>query len=273
VTSVRDEDRIPGHPRRRNSTLRRRYGADLPERFFYNTSKFLRRVDVKGSSRPRPAAVTAARHLIAALVLLAVAATLASCGSPGGSDSGLVVADSPSGATGLRGTELGRPVAKPDLRLTDTSGRTYDLRAATAGWLTLVYFGYTHCPDICPTTMADLAAALRQVTTAVRQRTAVVFVTSDPERDTPDVLRAWLGNFDPTFVGLTGDLTTIDAAANTVGVPLEPPVRQADGTYTVQHGAQVLAFEPDGKARMVYLAGTPIADYVHDIPLLANGQR
>jgi protein SCO1/2 len=201
-----------------------------------------------------------------------VGAALAGCGSSGSAGGSGFAVDSPSNASGLRGDELGTPVAKPDLRLTDDSGNPYGLRASTAGRLTLLYFGYTHCPDVCPTTMADLGAALRQVSPAVKAKTTVVFVTSDPARDTPSVEKAWLANFDPTFVGLTGDLATIDAAAKAVGVPLEPPVRQS-GTYTVQHGAQVLAFEPDGKARYVYLAGTPIADYVHDLPLLADGTR
>ena len=67
--------------------------------------------------------------------------------------------DSPSNSSGLRGTELGAPVVKPDLVLTDTMGNPYDLKAATAGRLTLLYFGYTHCPDVCPTTMADRCRA------------------------------------------------------------------------------------------------------------------
>ncbi|MBL7620713.1 SCO family protein [Frankia sp. AgB1.8] len=230
---------------------------------------------MKGFSRTRPGVVAVRRPTVALLVLAVVGVVLAGCGSgtsSSASGSGWVV-DSPSNSSGLRGTELGAPVAKPDLVLTDTTGKPYDLKAATAGRLTLLYFGYTHCPDVCPTTMADLGVALHQLPAAVQQRTAVVFVTSDPARDTPAVLKTWLANFDTTFVGLTGDLKTIDTAANAVGVPLEPPVRQSDGTYTVQHGAQVLAFEPDGKARMVYLAGTPVADYVHDLPLLASGQQ
>jgi protein SCO1/2 len=215
------------------------------------------------------------RVRVGIVAVLALATTLLAACSSGGSSpgSGFVVLDSPSNSSGLRGTELGAPVAKPALRLTDDTGKPYDLQAATADRLTLLYFGYTHCPDVCPTTMADLGMALRQVSPAVRAKTTVVFVTSDPQRDTPAVLRSWLANFNPAFVGLTGDITAIDAGANAVGVPLEPPVLQPDGSYTVQHGAQVLAFEPDGKARFVYLAGTPIADFVHDLPLLADGTQ
>ncbi len=182
-----------------------------------------------------------------------------------------VVTDTQSPQGGMRGTALGPPIAMPDTRLTDTTGQPYDVRAHAAGRLTLLFFGYTHCPDVCPTTMADLATALTQVSPAVRKQISVMFVTSDPARDTPSVIHHWLDMFDSTFVGLTGDVKTIDAAAHSVGVPLEPPRRQADGSYTVDHGAQVLAFAPNREARIVYLAGTPVADYAHDLPLLLRG--
>ena len=221
---------------------------------------------VPSSSGPvRPTRPVAA-VLLAVLAL--VLAAVAGCSTGGSSSKALAIGGGSDSGSGLRGTALGKPIAKPDVHLTDTSGRPYDLRAATAGRLTLLFFGYTNCPDVCPTTMADLAAALQQVGPAVRNRTTVVFVTSDPQRDTPEVLRRWLNSFDSTFVGLTGDLKSVYAAAAAAGVPLEPPRRQPDGGYTVQHGAQVLAFAPDGAARMVYLAGTPIADYAHDLPLL-----
>lgn len=104
--------------------------------------------------------------------------------------------------------------------------------------------------------------------------TQVVFVTSDPERDTPPVMKAWLANFDTglaitPFVGLTASLAQIDAVATSVGVPLSPPTQEADGTISVQHGAQTLAFV-DGQARVLWLAGTAVGDYVHDIAALAE---
>jgi len=176
-------------------------------------------------------------------------------------------------ASGFRGTQLARPLAKPQLRLTDTHGAAYDLHARTAGKLTLLYFGYTHCPDACPTTMADLAAALRTLPAEQRMRIAVVFVTTDPDRDTGPLLRAWLNAFDPSFVGLTGAFATIQQAARSVGVLVEAPVRQSDGTYRVDHGAEVLAFGPDGLARVVFLSSTAtVADYTHDLPLLLAGK-
>ncbi|MBN9619598.1 MAG: SCO family protein, partial [Actinobacteria bacterium] len=97
------------------------------------------------------------------------------------------------------------------------------------------------------------------------------FVTSDPVRDTPPVMKAWLDNFDSglplPFVGLTASLSQIDRIATSVGVPLSPPVTNPNGSITVEHGAQSMAFR-DGKANLLWLAGTSVSDYSHDIDRL-----
>lgn len=154
-----------------------------------------------------------------------------------------------------------------------SQGGSTTLASLQARHLMLLYFGYTHCPDVCPTTMADLAAALRQLPNAVQARTQVVFITSDPARDTPAVMQDWLSHFDPTlvlpFVGLTAGITQIDAVAKSVGVPLQPPVTEPNGTITVEHGAQTLAFV-GGRADVLWTAGTTPGDYAHDIMSLAE---
>jgi protein SCO1/2 len=119
---------------------------------------------------------------------------------------------------GYAGALLERPYAKPAGAFTDTAGRRFDWSAT--GPVTLVFFGYTHCPDICNTVMADVAAALRRVDPAVRAKVDVVFVTTDPARDTGPVMRRWLDAFDPTFVGVTAALPTIEAAARSLAVGL-----------------------------------------------------
>lgn len=175
-------------------------------------------------------------------------------------------------ATGVRAVRLSGPIAKPNVVLTDTASEAYALRTRTAGRITLLYFGYTFCPDVCPTTMADIALAVRSLPAATRAKVAVVLLTTDPARDTPAVIRRWLSHFDPAFVGLTGDQATIYSAAKQVGVPLKAPRPEADGTYEVQHGAQVLAFGLDGTARYAYSAGTPATDFAHDLALPADNQ-
>jgi protein SCO1/2 len=167
-----------------------------------------------------------------------------------------------------KGTELGVPTPVPAVTLTDFNGKPYDLKANAAGKVTLVYFGYTHCPDECPTTMADLAAALRLTPADKRAKVQVVFVTTDPDRDTAPVLKDWLGKFDASFVGLTGTVAQVDNTAKLAATPVEPPKKNADGSIEVDHGTQVNAFGTDGLAHVVWLTGVTPKDMAHDIALL-----
>ncbi len=155
----------------------------------------------------------------------------------------------------------------PSFSLTDTSGQPYNFAQRTKGKFTLLYFGYTHCPDVCPATMASVAGALRQLPPGIRDRVTVAFVTDDPARDTPTVLRTWLDSFDQSFIGLTGSQQTIDSMMAAVGLPA--PVKQGSGTnYTIGHDADLLAFTPDNLAHIEYPPGFPISDLVHDLKLL-----
>jgi protein SCO1 len=205
-----------------------------------------------------------------------VLALTAACTSASSGSSSPVSLVTPSASAAYRGDQLDQPVSLPRFALHDrfhsTAGGTTTLAALQRHRLMLVYFGYTHCPDVCPTTMADLGVALRQLPTVIQARTQVVFVTSDPARDTTPVMKAWLTHFDPNivnaFVGLTATSRQIDAVAKSVGVPIGPPVKEKNGTISVQHGAQTLAFI-GGKARVLWLAGTQPGDYEHDITALA----
>jgi protein SCO1/2 len=157
---------------------------------------------------------------------------------------------------------------KPDFTLTDTSGRPFRFAARTRGELTYLYFGYTHCPDACPATMTDLAYAVRSAPASLRRRTAVVFVTVDPRRDTRRVLRTWLDHYDRAFVGLTGSPAQISAAERAAGVPVAPPEPHAGRQYAVAHSSLVLPYSPDGRAHVVYTQGFKPGDFAHDLPLL-----
>jgi protein SCO1/2 len=122
------------------------------------------------------------------------------------------------------GFDLVEPYRRPSFTLTDTTGAAFDFKAQTAGKPTLLFFGYTNCPDVCPNTMSDVAVALRMTDPALIQDLQVVFVTTDPAFDTPEVLAEYLGWFDGDlpvkFIGLTGDQETIDQAQLSTGVPL-----------------------------------------------------
>ncbi len=172
----------------------------------------------------------------------------------------------PSGSGEYDGVLIEPPEARPDFVLTDTSGATYDFRFETAGKLTLLYFGYTYCPDICPVHLAQLASVLETLPD-VRREAVVVFVTVDPARDTGDRVRSFLDAFSVDFVGLVGTQAEIDTAQRAARVPIA--VREGDGEdYTVGHAGQVIAYAPNDLAYTMYPFGTRQSHWIHDLPLL-----
>ncbi|GAA1245561.1 SCO family protein [Kitasatospora nipponensis] len=209
----------------------------------------------------------------AAALVLSAALALTACGSSGGQGADGKAAVSQQGAgSPYQGTALARHFDKPDLVLSDTGGQPFDLRQRTAGRSVLLFFGYTSCPDVCPTTMGDIGVAMQKLSAEERKKIDVVFVSTDPDRDNPKVLRTWLDSFGSDFIGLTGDLAKVKAAALSLGIVVEDPVVNKDGTVTSSHGAQVLAFLPaDDKAHVLYMSNTPTATFEHDMPLLAKG--
>ncbi|MCX4915743.1 SCO family protein [Streptomyces sp. NPDC060011] len=211
-------------------------------------------------------------YAVAAL-FAAAALTLSACGS--GDDSNKPVADvSVAADSGKAATVLDQPFEKPDLVLTDTNGKKFDLRAQTKGRPTLVYFGYTHCPDVCPLTMNNLAVAKKQLPKAEQDKLRVVFVTTDPDRDTPAALRTWLKGIDSDFIGLTGDFSTIQAGARTLGISIEPTSKDKNGKLVSVHGTQVIAFSPktDG-GYVLYGEDATVDDYTKDLPKIVEGKN
>lgn len=206
-----------------------------------------------------------------AALLAAATVTLSACGS--GSDSPVAVVSEDTSHKAA--TVLDQPFEKPDLVLTDTKGQKYDFRKETAGRPTLIYFGYTHCPDICPLTMNNLAVAKKQLPKAEQDKLRVVFVTTDPARDTPSELGKWLNGIDPQFIGLTGDFPTIQAGARTLGISIEPTHKDKKTGKTVSvHGTQVIAFSPktDG-GYVLYGEDATVDDYTKDLPKIIKGQN
>jgi len=216
-----------------------------------------------------PRALAAGRSMAATL---AATVLLTGCGA------GQRIAEVSGPAGGLSGTDVSDVIARPVLALRDTDGRSFDLQQRPVDELTAVFFGYTHCPDLCPTTMADLAAARRQLEASDQDHVRVVFVTEDPKTDTPTVLRSWLDRFDTSFVGLIGGdgrtETALDAlkAPRTaiLAVPTAMPSGEpdhVDGTGgTVQHAGSVYVFTA-GRT-VVYTGGTTAAQYAADFRAL-----
>jgi protein SCO1/2 len=175
-----------------------------------------------------------------------------------------------SQASTFTGAVLHEQYHAPDTMLTDTEGKPFSLASSTDKRLTLIFFGYTHCPDECPTTMATLASAMLQLDDADRSNVQVVFVTTDPARDTGPVIRGWLNHFDSDFVGVTGPLPMIKTVAERVGVPIEKGRRLPSGGYDVTHGTQVLGLDGKNQVPVVWTLGTTAPQFAHDIHQLLS---
>ena len=175
----------------------------------------------------------------------------------------LLAACQPAGpkfkSTDLTGADYGRSFA-----LTDHAGKPRTL-ADFRGQLVVLTFGFTHCPDICPTILADLAGAMQSLG-AEAARVQVLFVTVDPERDTPELLATYVAAFDPQFVGLSGDLEAIRQTAKEFKIFFE---KQPTGSsYTVNHSAQSYVIDAQGRLRLFVRHDRIAADLAEDLRTL-----
>ncbi len=213
------------------------------------------------------------------LGLTAVGLCLGACAGPSAGSNGNATVSQVGGPPETSATYPGallfpKAYPKPDVTLTDTSGAPYNLTTDTQGRLTLVYFGYTHCPDLCPLNMYTAATAIGDLPASDRARVTVVFVTTDPDRDTPSVIRTWLNHFDDEFVGLTGTITQIRQAEETTGLPLSfaEHTVEAGASYTVVHAGYILVYTHDGLAHLEFPAEITPSQESHDLAtLLTHG--
>jgi len=166
---------------------------------------------------------------------LLLAAALAACGGPEGPK---------FRGTDVTGADFGRSLA-----LTGHDGKPRVLEDFR-GKLIVLFFGYTHCPDVCPTTLADVAGSLKALG-ADAARVQVLFVTLDPERDTREVLSQYVPAFDPSFLGLYGDAAATERAAKEFKIFYEKRPGGAPGAYTLDHSAQVFVLDTEGRLRLV----------------------
>ena len=158
----------------------------------------------------------------------------------------------------------------PATPLTDTDGAPYSLSDSTDKRLTLVFFGYTNCPDICQVVMQTLASAMTRLDDADREQVDVVFVTTDPARDDENALRDYLDRFDPTFVGLTGPLPTIIDVGRALAVAVEHGEKLPSGGYDVTHGTSVLGIDGNDEVPIVWTQGTSATQFASDVHQLLD---
>lgn len=172
-----------------------------------------------------------------------------------------------------RGARATPPLPKPDVVLTDTNGDPFDFLAQTEGYLTLLYLGYTHCPDFCPTHLLELSKVLEAMNPELVERIRVVFITTDPERDDAAAIRRWLDLFDSSFIGLTIEPDALSSLLTFLGMPQITKRDIGDGRYTVNHATFLIAYTPDNLGHIVYpfLQGGGLREMMgHDLPLLAE---
>lgn len=193
-------------------------------------------------------------YLISALLILAA---LAACGS-GEVD-----------PSQFKGTMLPTSIPAPDFTLTNAAGEAVSL-SDYKGEIVLLYFGYTFCPDICPTTLAELKKVQEGLDNE-GEKMQVVMVTVDPERDTPEKLAEYVGHFHPDFVGLSGTKEEIDVAGAGYGLYYERHEGSEATGYLVDHTARVFVVDPLGNYQLSFAYGTPVEDIVHDLRLMMRG--
>jgi protein SCO1/2 len=192
------------------------------------------------------------------LIVAACAGLLAACDK--------VAAPLAAAPQAFKGIDITGAEYARELSLTDAHGKPRTL-ADFKGKVAVVFFGYTQCPDVCPTTMAELAAVKRELGSD-GERVVGIFVTVDPERDSAEVLKAYVAAFDPGFVALRGTPDEIKAAAKQFKVFYAKVPGKTEGSYTVDHTAGSFVFDTQGRVRLFTRYGSGAPALVHDLKIL-----
>ena len=199
----------------------------------------------------------AVRRLILGAALLGLLA-LAGCDRAGPAPGGFKAID-------ITGAEYAR-----DFDLPDANGQRRTL-ADFKGRVVVVFFGFTHCPDVCPTTMIELAE-VKKALGPDGARVQGIFITLDPERDTPELLRAYVGNFDPSFIALRGTAEETAALAKSFKIFYAKVPGKTEGNYTIDHTAASFVFDANGKVRLYTRYGSGTEALKSDLRLLLDGK-
>ena len=168
----------------------------------------------------------------------------------------------------FRGTMYAEPYPPaPEIELNRDNGASFKL-SELRGNVVLLFFGYTSCPDVCPTTMAELKQALDELDEDDAKQVQVLFVTVDPERDTPERVQEYVNHFNSDFIGLSGTESELAEVWQDYGVFRENVEGNSAAGYLVNHTARVTLIDRDGNLRLSYAFETPVDSIVHDLKLL-----
>ena len=169
----------------------------------------------------------------------------------------------------FRGTAYADPlVLAPDFTLKEANGGDFQLQA-NHGKIVLLFFGYTYCPDVCPTTLAELKVVMEKLN-GKADKVQVVFVSVDPGRDTSEEMQKYIERFSPSFIGLSGSEEELAPIWDDYGVFREVVERTSETNYIINHTARVTLIDQNGNMRLSYGFQTPPEDIAHDIEILLN---
>ena len=191
------------------------------------------------------------------LAILLLSVSLAGC------DNAATTSPSPFSGIDITGADYGKA-----LKLTDHTGKSRSLDDFK-GKVVLVFFGFTHCPEVCPTTLHELATVLKQLGTDA-DRVQVLFVTLDPARDSQEMLAKFVPSFHPNFLALRGDEAATKAAAQSFHVFFEKRPGATPDSYTIEHFTGTFIFDREGRLRLLMNYDIGIDKIIHDVKLLLS---
>ena len=218
-----------------------------------------------GPDRPGRGPGPTTRQRVALRVLFVVVAALVGVAVLRPFDGPAAQVTRPVDDDGLAGAVLPAPYELRDATLTDTTGASFALHDRLEAPVTLLFFGYTNCDDVCSTVLANITSARGRLDDEQAAQVDTWFVTTDPVRDDPETVRAYLERFDPGFTGLTGPLQTLAAVADSVHVAMQAGRELPSGGYEVVHGTPVLAVTPDGSVPVLWTEDTSAAELAADL--------
>ena len=208
------------------------------------------------------------RIAVRAALALTLAVVLSACDNNGGAgttNSG-ASAGAASALSGVTGTDITGTGFGKNVELLDHNGKQINLLDAYRGKVLVVFFGFTQCPDVCPTTMAELAQVKEKLEPQARDLVQVVMISVDPQRDTPQVLKQYVAAFDPSFMGLTGSDDQIAKAASS----FKAYYKKVDSgkSYTMEHSSGLYVIDTKGESRLLFKPNTPPEDIAADLQKL-----
>lgn len=201
------------------------------------------------------------------VVLLTAILSLTSCGERQSAQENQMILTPAN--TAFKNTDVTGLGYASDFALTDHAGKQRTL-ADFKGKAVLVFFGFMNCPDVCPTTMAEMAGVMKDLGQDA-DRVQVLFITVDPERDTPELLAKYVPAFDPRFLGLTGDKAAIEKVAKDFRVFYQKSPGKEPGSYSMDHTAGSYVFDPQGRVRLFVRHGQGGEPIAHDLKVLLSG--